>query len=277
MNKKIVLLGAASCTGTYQIGTETSPALCQKEIGGTWAKIITEIPTGTKLAAKPGIIRYTTELAQAAYELIATKQFFITIGGDHACAIGTWSGVSCAVKKPLGLIWIDAHMDSHTEATTPSQNIHGMPLAALLGHGVPELTNMLCAGPKILPENLILIGQRSFESGEAELLKKLNVKIYYMEEVAQRGIAAVMQEATESLAKRCENFGVSLDIDAMDPIDVPGTGSKEPNGIRSAELLPLWHKLINHPQCIAAEIAEFNPKLDKNNITLELMRELISG
>jgi len=140
------------------------------------------------------VAQLTQSLSQQVYQLALNEKFFTVLGGDHSCAIGTWSGAFAALEKkgPLGLIWIDAHMDAHTPETTPSGNIHGMPIACLLGYGDEKLTHNQ---PKIDPEHLCLIGVRSFEPGEAALLERLKVRVIMMDEVKERGLNAVMREA----------------------------------------------------------------------------------
>jgi len=227
-----------------------------------------------KLAA---ISEECKKLATHVSELVAKNQFFTVLGGDHSCAIGTWSGVHAALKNNVGLIWFDAHMDSHTPETTLTGNIHGMPLACLLGHGELLLTNILTTGPQIRPEHVCLIGIRSFEQGEADLLKQLNVRIFFIDEVKERGLAAVMQDALAIVTKDTAGFGISLDLDSVDPEDAPGTGTPELNGISGKELCQALQRLSQHPKLLGLEIAEFDPHRDKNHVTEKLIVNLLSS
>jgi arginase len=218
-------------------------------------------------------------LANSVANVVQKKQFFTVFGGDHTCAIGTWSGAADAIRSEgqLGLIWIDAHMDSHTPETSTSGNIHGMPLACLLGYGSSVLVNLRYAAVKIKPENLCLIGIRSFERGEADLLKKLNVRVFFMEEVKQRGMKAVMQMALEIVKKNTIGFGVSIDIDSIDPKEAPGTGVAEPDGIPAEELRDALTLLVDEKCLIGTEIAEFDPHRDQNHMTEKLIPRLINA
>ncbi len=220
-----------------------------------------------------------TQLAIKVKRLVEHNRFFTVFGGDHSCAIGTWSGVASALapQGAVGLIWFDAHMDSHTFETTPSGNIHGMPVAGLLGHGAAELINIITATPKLLPENVCLIGIRSFEAGEAELLKNLGVRIYYMEEIKQRGLAAVVQEAIEIVTRTTVAFGVSLDLDGIDPEDAPAVGTPEPDGIAATALLEALPLISAQAKFIGAEITEYNPHHDKNDLTKNLVPQLLNA
>lgn len=217
------------------------------------------------------------ELALQIEELVSKDQFFTVLGGDHSSAIGTWSGAAHAIREQgaLGLIWIDAHMDSHTFETTPSGNIHGMPLACLLGKGDRALTTLLNPLPKLKPENVCLIGVRSFEEGEAELLDDLKVRIYFMDEVKKRGLKVVMQEALQIVTQNTARFGISLDIDAIDPTDAPGTGVAEPDGLSAKDILEVLTSFATHSNLIGVEIVEFNPHRDKDHITEKLIAEML--
>lgn len=220
-----------------------------------------------------------TQLALKIKRLVEQKHFFAVLGGDHACAIGTWSGVASALKPqgPIGLIWFDAHMDSHTFETTPSGNIHGMPVASLLGYGAAELINILTATPKLLPEHVCLIGVRSFEAKEAELLKRLRVKVYDMNEIEQRGLAVVVQEAIAIVTRATAAFGVSLDLDCIDPKDAPATGTLAPGGIAATALIEALPLISTQAKFIGAEIAEYNPQHDKNDLTKKLIPQLLKA
>lgn len=216
-------------------------------------------------------------LAKLIVPLAKEQNPFAVIGGDHTSAIGTWSGAYEAIKNkgPLGLIWIDAHMDSHTPDTSESMRLHGMPLACLLGEGYSGLRSMLCSHPKIKPEHLCLIGVRSFEQGEAEFLKKLNVRIYFMDEVKRRGIKTVLAEAKKQVSEHTAAYGVSLDLDGIDPTDAPAVNAVEPNGISAQELCAALPLLAGDKKFIGLEIAEFDPHLDKDKRTEQLIIKLI--
>lgn len=218
------------------------------------------------------------ELAKEIKSTVRKGKSFLVVGGDHSSAIGTWSGAAVGMKKQgdLGLIWIDAHLDSHTFKTTPSGNIHGMSLAALLGYGAAKFKRLLKRYRKIKPENLCIIGVRSYEKEELELLNHLNVKIYFMEELERRGFTQVLEEAIQRVTKKTKGFGVSLDVDVFDPIDAPGVGTRAHNGIKFDEFLAAWQQVPSHEAFIGMEIVEFNPLLDSENKTGRIVTEIIA-
>lgn len=279
---RLHLLGSAS--GAAGVGEQcgTGPLVIQQSeflsaLNQTGVEVIWHQMLGPHLNPHKRVDQSVRDLCESlasqAEALTREKIFFTVVGGDHSCAIGTWSGVQEALSSrgDLGLIWIDAHMDSHTPETSLSQRIHGMPLACLLGHGYDTLTTILNDSPKIKPENLCLIGVRSFEAGEAALLKKMNVRVYFMEEVLRRGLPMVMQEAIERVSRNTVAYGVTLDIDAIDPKDAPGVDVPEANGIRAKDLYPEFKKMIQDKRLIATEIVEFDPLQDKNRMTEQLV------
>lgn len=292
-HKTIYLLGFASDLGGTSAGSADGPSviaaspylakLHKNSLQLEWQDILTVDQATSRINSKLAILAMIADicqkLAKKVSKLTADKKFFTVIGGDHSSAIGTWSGASDALKNQgsLGLIWIDAHMDSHTPDTSPTGNIHGMPLACLLGYGPTSLTTILNNHPKLKPDNLCLLGVRSFESGEANLLKELNVRVFFMEEIKQRGLEAVMKEALQIATKNTAGFGISIDIDSIDPEDAPGTGVAEPNGILARELCDALQIFTNHPHLIGLEIAEFNPHLDVDHKTEKLISDLIGG
>lgn len=243
-----------------------------------WQKVITEPKAcSDKVAA---ISQMALQLARQVDHCILNKEPFVTIGGDHSCAIGTWSGTAHALasKGDLGLIWFDAHMDAHTFATTPSNTIHGMPVACLLGHGEAALIEILQKKPKLKPEHLCLIGVRSYEEGEAALLKKLGVRCFMMDEVIQKGLDAVMQEAMNIVTQGTVAYGISIDLDSLDPQDAPGVGSREVNGLRIEHLVKvLTQQVRGDSRFIGAEIAEFNPSLDMGDKTVHCIQALLEA
>lgn len=221
--------------------------------------------------ALPLIRDFNLQLYQAVRKAIKKGSFPVVIGGDHSIAIGTWN----AFEAPFGLLWIDAHLDSHTQMTTPSGAYHGMPVAALLGHGLPEMAHLVKKQPVIQPHNLAFIGARSFEEGEAALLKDLNVKIYFMDEVNERGLKTIIPEAIAHVMKGVKHFGVSLDLDAFSIEEAPGVGSPEEGGIRKKEILPLLSQIGKDQRLIGFELVEFNPERDVEHRTRELAFEVL--
>jgi arginase len=225
------------------------------------------------------VISHNKNLATAIAEVVTNKEFFIALGGDHSSAIGTWNGVHAGLKGqgPFGLIWIDAHMDSHTLETSPSGNIHGMPLACLLGYGVQSLVNLMSNETILQPQHICLIGVRSYEPEEAELLRKLNVKIYFIEEVLSRGLDVVLAEALNIVNNGTIGYGLSLDIDSIDPNDAPGTGFRVAGGINARELCQALARVADDKRLLGVEIAEFNPSNDEEKRTEKLISHLLSA
>ncbi|PJD91365.1 MAG: arginase [Legionella sp.] len=219
------------------------------------------------------------ELSQAVLPYAQKKEKFCVIGGDHSCAIGTWSAVAHANRSQgdIGLIWIDAHMDSHTPETSQTQNIHGMPVAHLLHHGIANLCHILDDQPKLKPQNICLIGIRSYEEGEQQLLEQLGVKIYYMEEVTQRGIQVVLNEAIEQVRADTCGFGVTIDMDGIDPNDAPGVGYRECDGIDGQQLQEALRTLPHKERLLGLEITEFNPIQDQDDKTAVLLASFIQA
>jgi len=222
------------------------------------------------------IVRIAETLAQSVAGILGDGDFPVVIGGDHSCAIGTWSGVHAhlAGAGRLGLLWIDAHMDSNTFKTSPSQAIHGMPLACLLGHGDARLTQVMSDRPKVLPQDVCLIGVRSFESGEAALLKTLGVRVYFMDEVKERGLHEVFREAIAHITRHTVGYGVSLDMDALDPAEEAGVGTPVPDGLHRIELLAALKSIHADRKLLALEIVEYNPHRDYNDETAQAVRDL---
>jgi arginase len=286
MSKSFVLLGYASGLAGNNPGSAAGPLqlkahamddpLLNKAFGHWQAIVAPEAESEKERLAQ--VVELSTQLAVITRDLTERQQRFVLIGGDHSSAIGTWSGVSAAklsAHSAIGLIWIDAHMDSHTFDTTPSGNIHGMPLAALLGYGDQKLTQLLTVKPKLSPEQVSLVGARSFEREEAALLRRLGVRIYEMPEIKERGLACVVQEAIDRAKKGTAGFGVSVDLDAVDPRDAPGVGVPEPNGIAGEDLCQALTLLQQEKQLLGVEIVEYNPYLDEDQKTERLIHKIV--
>jgi len=222
------------------------------------------------------VARHNGALADAVAKAMAARSLPVVIGGDHAIAMGTWGGVARAMRRaPFGLIWMDAHLDAHTIATTPSMNAHGMSAAVLLGHGTPEF---LAVGRAVIrPEHLCYIGVRSYEVAEWALLRRLGVRIFYMEEVRERGLAAVIADALAIVTRGTCGFGLTIDLDGFDPADVPGVGLPVANGLRGTETSAVLRGIARDPRMRALEIVEYAPALDRTHRTAELVLALLSS
>lgn len=236
-------------------------------------------PSGGAATALDEVHEIASRLAASSAGALARGAALVVVGGDHSCAIGTWSGAAnaLAARGPVGLVWIDAHMDSHTPETTPSGRPHGMPVAHLLGHGDPRLTGLAARGPALRAEHLALVGVRSHEPAEPALLGRLGVAVHAMDEVARRGLATALGDARRRAATGTAGWGVSLDLDAIDPEDAPAVGSPEPGGIRAAALLEALRGLARDPAFLGIEIAEFNPALDHGDRTVRLIRDVLEA
>ena len=222
------------------------------------------------------VAQHNAALAQAVAHDVPAGELPVVLGGDHAIAIGTWGGVARRMgSAPFGLVWMDAHLDAHTLATTPSQNAHGMSAAVLLGHGMPEFLSI--AGGVLRPEHLCYVGVRSYEAAEWTLLRRLGVKIFYMEEVHERGLAAVMAEAVRIASTGTAGFGLTIDLDGFDPEDVPGVGLKVAGGMRGAEAAAVLRGIGHHPRLSAIEIVEYSPELDHGHRTATLVLDLLAS
>lgn len=279
MIKDIYLVGSASGlagvderTAQGPVVVQASPYFAQLQSHFHWEAMISpQADTSASLYTR--VHDVCEKLAKTITKLVKEDRFFVVVGGDHSCALGTWSGVYDAIhhEGELGLIWIDAHMDSHTPETSETGRIHGMPCASLLGYGPSELTNILHQHPKLKPENICSIGLRSYERGEAALLKKLNVRTYFIEEVKERGFAEVFREAVETVKRNTVAFGISLDLDAIDPPEVPGVDVPEPDGIAAKDIQAGLLAAAADPKLIGLEIVEFDPARDKDQITEKLV------
>lgn len=215
-------------------------------------------------------------LANTVDETIERGDFPLVFGGDHSIAIGSLAGIAKHYKN-IGVIWFDAHGDMNTDKTSPSGNIHGMSLAASVGHGHPSLVHLFEAKTKIQPENVVLIGVRELDRGEIELLRQLNVKVFTMHEVDTMGMKAVMDEALQYLQDRTDKIHVSFDLDVLDPSEAPGVGTPVIGGITYREAHVALELLAKTKGIISAEFVEVNPILDVRNKTAELTVALIGS
>lgn len=203
------------------------------------------------------------------------RDFLLIVGGDHSLAIGTLAGLSDACQR-LGIIWIDAHGDFNTPASSPSGNIHGMSLAVACGHGHRDLRSIADRDPLVLEDDVHLFGVRDVDEKEQENLDHSAVDVLPMPKWRRRGVVESTLAAVEQLASRCDHIHLSFDIDVLDPKFVPGTGTPVPGGLSDDEARTLMAALAAQGLIGSAEIVEYNPRIDPDFRTGELTLDLIS-
>lgn len=286
--KNIELIGAVACIGARDHRCESGPLVVRSRgiiqhlnhqgFHAHWKQFVMPyIGIGDARGKTLQISRYCAQLAEHLQSVVASNRFFTVLGGDHSCAIGTWSGACVGNPKRMGLLWIDAHMDSHTPETSHSGAIHGMPLAALLGHGDADLINIASDHPKFDPQDVCVVGVRSFEQEEQALLDRLGVRVFFMDEIRRRGIDLVLREALAHVQRNTTAVGISIDLDAIDPLDAPGVGSPERGGIEGASLIAALRSATRDVTLIGTEIVEFNPILDRSDRTVQLIFDLVDA
>jgi arginase len=216
----------------------------------------------------------------AGYVSEALKRLAIplVVGGDHSVAAGTVAGVAQhfrALKQAIGLIWIDAHSDINTPQTSDSGNVHGMPLAAVLGMGPEALSHLLGWSPKVLAQHAALVGIRDVDPGERENIRRAGVMAFTMRDIDELGMRAVMEKAIQIASAGTAGYHVSLDMDWVDPEEAPGVGTPVPGGATYREAHLAMEILADHGGILSFELVEVNPILDERNRTADLATELI--
>ncbi|WP_027085153.1 arginase [Cohnella panacarvi] len=216
----------------------------------------------------------TTKLAAKVSGILSAGRYPLVLGGDHSIAIGTIAGLSPQYRR-LGVIWIDAHTDLNTPETTESGNIHGMSLRVALGEGDERLTRIGGDGPKIKPENVVLIGGRQLDPGEKAYIKANNIACFTMHDVDRRGMSRVMEEAIRIAGSGTDGVHLSFDIDSVDPGEAPGTGTPVHGGLSYREAHLALELLCESGIVTSAEFVELNPSCDNGGRTTNLTLELI--
>jgi len=232
-----------------------------------------------KLKYLSEIVRVCTLLSGKVEKVLSSGEFPLVLGGDHSIAIGTVAGVGSYCrreKKKLGILWIDAHGDLNTPETTPSGNIHGMPLAVSIGTGAIELTSVGGDFRKVDPKDVVLIGTRDLDDGERKFIKQSGMNIFTMEEIDKHGMSAIMNRALRKL-RSCDYLHVSFDLDGVDPQVAPGVGTPVKGGLNYREAHLIMETLNESGKMTSLEIVEVNPILDNRNQSAEFAVELIQS
>lgn len=229
-------------------------------------KPISPLTDGVKLRFLDEVTRVNTELCNKVSKVMDEGRFPLVLGGDHSIAIGTIAGVT-QHKKNLGVIWFDAHGDINTEETSPSGNIHGMPVAVSLGYGHERLTSIGGNAPKLKPNKFVYIGCRDLDAGERKVLKELGITVFTMHEIDRYGMTEVIDRAIKIAGEGTDGIHVSFDLDSLDPTFVQGTGTRVPGGLTYRESHLALEMIALSEKLVSAEFVEVNPIIDNQNVT----------
>lgn len=230
---------------------------------------------GTNLKNLEEVARVNQLLCDQVSKTMEEGRFPLVLGGDHSVAIGTIAGV-LQNKKNLGVIWFDAHGDINTDQTSPSGNIHGMPVAVSLGMGHEKLTS-IGGDVKLDTKNIVFIGSRDLDVGERKVLKDLGIVVFTMHEIDRMGMPAVIEKAIEIASEGTDGIHVSFDMDCMDPVHAVGTGTRVPGGMTYRESHLALEMIALSEKIVSAEFVEVNPIIDVKNQTAITAVELIGS
>jgi arginase len=294
MAQKIRIIGVPMDLGASRRGVDMGPSALRvaglqarikqlghqvEDIGNISVKQPEEMSYGEKRA------KYLAEIADACKDLGAIVEksleetmLPVVLGGDHSIAAGTLSGVAAHFKKKekkVGLIWLDAHGDINTPESSPSGNVHGMPLAAAMGYGAIELVELQGFKPKVEPQNISLVGIRDLDTQEKKLAKKSGVHVFTMRDIDERGMREVMSDALKYAMDDTDGISVSLDMDFVDPSDAPGVGTPVRGGVTYREAHLAMEMIADTEAMVSLEIVEINPVIDEHNRTALLGVELV--
>ena len=232
--------------------------------------------SNTKLKYLDQVVNANNNLATKVLEALENNTLPFIVGGDHSLALGSIAGSSQFLGNDLAVIWIDAHGDINTHETTPSGNIHGMPLAASMGIGYEKLTSIFFNNFKVKPENVFILACRDLDEGEIELIDKLDINVWTNQDINNKGIDKVVKELLSLISsKNIKNIHLSYDIDCLDPEYVPGTGTPVSDGLSFSESKSLLESILGTSLVKSIDFVEYNPDLDQNNRTKETCIELL--
>lgn len=295
-DKQIQIIGVPLDLGASRRGTDAGPsALRIAGLGSALRKLgyqiglETDIPVPameTTLSKKNGaffkqeILQVCNQLAQATLTTLESGAFPLVIGGDHSIALGTVSGVASYFREKqqnIGMIWFDAHGDMNIPASSPSGNIHGMPLAHLLGYGDKDLAEIMGFRSKVKPENIALVGIRDIDSRERQLIHESGIRTFTMRDIDEQGMDKISKQVIEIITDKTAGFHVSFDVDVCDPSVIQGSGTLVPGGVSFREAHLLMEHCADSGKMLSMEVVELNPFLDQNNISAEHTVALIQS
>lgn len=293
-NRTVRIIGVPLDLGASRRGTDVGPSALRiaglgnalRRMGYTVAReedipapaMETGTPEDIEARFKPQILEVCTNLAERVVTILENGDFPLVLGGDHSIAMGTFAGTASYYRKQgksVGLLWFDAHGDMNVPGSSPSGNIHGMPLAHLLGRGDEDLKNIQGFSPKVKPENVALIGIRDIDAVERRNINESGIHAFTMREIDEHGMAEVSRRALEIVNNGTAGFHISFDVDGCDPTVIPGSGTLVPGGVSFREAHLLMEYCADNGNLLSMEIAELNPFLDEGNISAERAMQLL--
>jgi arginase len=291
----IALLGVPLDLGASRRGVEMGPSAVRlarlasrlEQLGHTVVDTgDVSVPTRETLRLEHGIEFLSTivsvcrDVAQRTAALVRDRQIPLVLGGDHSVAAGSVAGVATALAERgerLGLIWLDAHADLNTPASTMSGNVHGMPVAHLLGYGDPAMASLAVPSPAVRAENVVIIGARDLDPAERVHAREYGITIYTMRDIDERGMRAILNEAIARVTDGTDGLHVSLDLDFVDPREAPGVGTPVRGGATYREAHLAMETLWDTERVVSMDLVEVNPVLDEVNHTAELAVGLMAS
>ena len=292
--EQVAIIGAPLDLGAGRRGVDMGPSAIRvanvnARVGSLGYKVedLGNVEVAQPESSRPGprTAKYLPQIAAACRQLsdivqkvAKQRKLPLVLGGDHSVAAGTIAGLArcyAGNKKKIGLIWIDAHTDMNTPRSSPSGNVHGMPLACVAGFGPPDLVNLAGFSPMVDPSRCVLVGIRDVDIPEREIVRKAGVNVFTMRDVDERGMRAVMTRAIECASDGTAGFHVSLDMDAVDPVIAPGVGTPVRGGLSYREAHLAMEMIADSGSMLALEVVEVNPVIDEGNKTAILAVELI--
>jgi len=294
MAQKVRIIGVPMDLGQSRRGVDMGPSALRgaglqarikqlgdqvEDIGNLEVKQPEEMQIGEKRA------KYLQEIAETCKDLATNVEkslgegfLPLVLGGDHSIAAGVAAGVSAFFrkdKKQIGYLWLDAHGDMNTPDSSPSGNVHGMPLAAIMGYGAPELVDLLGFKPKAEPGNIVIVGARDLDAQERKIVKKSGIHVFTMRDIDERGMREVMSDALKYAMDDTAGIAVSLDMDFVDPSDAPGVGTPVRGGVTYREAHLAMEMIADSEAMVSLEVVEINPIIDEHNRTALLGVELV--
>lgn len=294
--KPVHIIGVPLDLGASRRGTDAGPSAVR--VAGLSKSLVklgyevtveSDIPVPTletrqagsrKARFKKEILEVCTRLAEVTRDTLAAGEIPLVIGGDHSIAMGTVAGVVAHFRQQqgeIGLIWFDAHGDMNLPESSPSGNIHGMPLAHLLGHGDPDLANILGQRPAVKPENVVLLGIRDIDDNERKIIRDSGIKVFTMSDIDELGMTDVSRQTLEIVTANTAGFHISFDVDGCDPTVMPGSGTLVPGGVSFREAHQLLENCAKTGRMTSMEVVELNPFLDQANISAERAVALVQS